>query len=120
MNAMLLLMTTRLTLSRGLNKLGHETMEVISDQNVYKLEATLSEALRRFQAFNMLYNFPKREVSGVSLCISVCLRASVMEDNYTGSKNQQHDHSCMVQRTRLQKCLTGRHENKHKNPQVIS
>lgn len=53
MNAMLLLMTTRLTLSRGLNKLGHETMEVISDQNVYKLEATLSEALRRFQAFKL-------------------------------------------------------------------
>lgn len=53
MNAMLLLMTTRLTLSRGLNKLGHETMKVISDQNVYKLEATLSEALRRFQAFKL-------------------------------------------------------------------
>lgn len=53
MNAMLLLMTTRLTLSRGLNKLGHETMEVISDQNAYKLEAMLSEAFRRFQAFKL-------------------------------------------------------------------
>lgn len=63
-------------------------MEVISDQSAYKLEATLSEALLRFQAFNMLHNFPKREVSGVSLCISVCLGASVMEDNYTGSKTQ--------------------------------